>query len=240
MSYVRTNYRQVYAPRPIPRALIKSLVDALGTFKTGLPTTSRIIKARAISHGKITDLQGPDCWKVIDPHPLAELEQVHVELLLAQEKENSCELHIEFRNEHIFLSVSDIQTGWGKSVHEDMQHLLATYDISSKGFKERLRSVYSFLCILKNVLLAVAVAVYATWLSGHSFAYLYASIGLFIAGAMPAATQVARFFFPVKKFALLHETLPKGLGFPLAEASAIIAFIGGAIQLGKELVSLLW
>jgi hypothetical protein len=116
MNYVRAHYSQIYAPRTISKELLKSLVAALGEFKSGLPTSSRKIKARAISHGKITDLEGADSWKVIDPHSLAELEHVHVELLLTLTEQKSCEPHVEFRSEHIFLSVSDIETGWGKSV----------------------------------------------------------------------------------------------------------------------------
>ncbi|ABI58648.1 hypothetical protein [Nitrosomonas eutropha] len=240
MSFVRTHYRKVYSPRPIPKSLIKSLVDGLNGFKSGLPTSSRLLKAQAISHGKITNLQGSDCWKVVDPHPLAELEQVHVELLLTESDKASCEVHVEFRNEHIFLSVSDIQTGWGKSIHEEMQHLLATLGISAAGVKEKLRRAYSLLCVLQNVLLVIAVAVYSTWLVGHGESYLYGAIGLFVAGAMPALTKAFRFFFPTKRFALVQESPPKVRAFPLAEASALVALLGGILQLGKELVALLW
>lgn len=240
MTSVRTQHRTVYEPRPVFRALLKSLVDALGSFKTGLPTTSRLLKSRAISYGKITDLQGPECWKVIDPHTLTELEQIHFELLLTETDKSSCELHVEFRNEHIFLSVSDIGTGWGKSVHEEMRHLLATLGISSRGFKEKLRRAYDLLDVLQNVVLAIAVAIFSLWLSGQSLSYLYASMGLFIAGAMPVMTRVFHFFVPAKKFALVQDTLPKGRGFPLVEAAALVALLGGAVQLGKELFLLLW
>ena len=63
MVSVRTQYREEYAPRTTSKAALKALVKALADFKPGLPTTSRKIKARAISAGKTTDLEGPESWK---------------------------------------------------------------------------------------------------------------------------------------------------------------------------------
>lgn len=240
MNTVRTHYSYVYSARPIPKSLIKSIVEGLNGFKTGLPTSSRLLKAQAVSHEKVTNLQGPECWKVIDPHPLAELEQVSVELLLTESDHASCEVHVEFRHERILLSVSDIQTGWGKGIHAEMQYLLATLGISSAGLKEKLRRAYGLLCVLQNVLLVLAVAVYSTWLAGHGENYFYGAIGLLIAGAMPALTQAYRFFFPKKRAALVEEAQPRIRAFPWAEVSAFIALLGGTLQLVKELVSLLW
>src|SRR5947207_14847320 len=80
MTNVRTQYREAYAPRTISKALLRALVEALVDFKPGLPTRSRKIRAKAISAGKITELEGPESWKVTDPHSLAELEHVRVEL----------------------------------------------------------------------------------------------------------------------------------------------------------------
>ena len=74
MPNVRTQCREAYTPRAISKGILKALVEALVDFKPGLPTTSRKIKARAISAGKSTELEGPECWKVTDPHSLAELE----------------------------------------------------------------------------------------------------------------------------------------------------------------------
>jgi len=239
MNHVRTHYQQIYAPRTISKELLKSLVTTLGEFKSGLPTSSRKIKAQAISPGKITNLEGPESWKVIDPHSLTELEHIHVELLLTSTESKSCELHVEFRSERIYLSVSDIETGWGKSVYEEMHHRLDSLGISSKGIKEKLQRAYFILSILQNIVLAFSVALFAVWLTGHNRTYLYASLGLFIAGSMPAIKGFFNFFLPPKKTALIQETVVKGQGFPLTEAAAIVAFLEGIIQLGKELVALL-
>jgi hypothetical protein len=152
MAYVRTHYWERYVPRTISKSLLRSLVEALDQFKPGLNTVSRKIKARAISHAKITDLEGSQSWKVTDPHSLPELEHLQVELLLVANASDSCELHVEFRRLHIYLSVSDIQTGWGKAVFEEARHLLNTLGISSRGWKDALRKAYAVLEILQNLL----------------------------------------------------------------------------------------
>src|SRR6266550_2884682 len=175
MPNVRTQCREAYTPRTLSKAILKALVEALVDFKPGLPTTSRKIRARAISAGKSTELEGPECWKVTDPHSLAELENVRVELLLASTDHRKCELHVEFRSGQILLSVADIETSWGKSVFEETRVLLSELGISSSGFNERLRKAYGLLDIFQNVLLALAVAVFAVWLTGRRTIYLYAS-----------------------------------------------------------------
>ena len=101
MPPVRTHYWERYAPRTISKSLLRSLVETLDQFKPGLNTVSRKIKVRAISHAKITDLEGSQSWKVTDSHSLAELEYLHTELLLVANATDSCELHIEFRGEHV-------------------------------------------------------------------------------------------------------------------------------------------
>src|SRR2546430_5108424 len=182
MPNVRTQCREAYMTRAISKAVLKALVVALVYVKPGLPTTSRKIKARAISAGKSTELEGPECWKVTDPHSLAELENVRVELLLASTDHRRCELHVEFRSGQILLSVSDIETSWGKSVFEDTRVLLSELGISSKGFNERLRKAYGLLDIFQNVLLALADAGFSVLVTGPWTVRLCWSLGLFVGG----------------------------------------------------------
>ena len=238
MTNVRTQYREAYAPRTISKALLKALVEALVDFKPGLPTTSRKIKARAISAGKITDLEGPESWKVTDPHSLAELEHVRVELLLTSAEHRRCELHVEFRSGQISLSVSDIETGWGKGVFEGTLNLLSSLGISSKGLNERLRRAYDLLDIFQNVLLVLSAAVFAVWLTGKGISYLYACLALFIAGVMPAMIHSFRFFSPRKKAPIIQEAVAKSRNFPWAEATAVLSFLAGVLQLAKALVAI--
>lgn len=240
MTNVRTQYREAYTPRTLSKAILKALVEALVDFKPGLPTTSRKIKARATSAGKSTELEGPESWKVTDPHSLAELENVRVELLLASTEQRKCELHVEFRSGQILLSVSDIETGWGKGVFEDTRILLRDLGISSNGLNERLRGAYGLLDIFQNVLLALSVAVFAVWLTGRGTIYLYASLALFVAGVMPALMRSYYFFTPPRKTPIFQETIAKGKNFPWAEATAVIAFFTGVLQLATALVAIVW
>lgn len=240
MTNVRTQYREAYAPRIISKSLLRGLVEALADFKPGLPTTSRKIKARAVGGGKVTDLEGPESWKTIDPHSLAELENVRVELLLTSAERRSCELHVEFRSGQILLSVSDAETGWGKSVFEDARILLRTLGISPDGFSEKLRKAYGLLDIFQNVLLALSVAVFSLWLTGLGANYLIASVALFIAGAMPALTRSFYFFAPPRKVPIFQETVTKSRNFPWTEATAVLSFLTGVLQLIKALVAVVW
>src|SRR5437899_6321812 len=161
MASVRTQYREEYAPRTTSKAALRALVETLADFKPGLPTTSRKIRARAIGAGKTTDLEGPESWKVTDPHSLADLQQVRVELLLSRSEHRRCEIHVEFRSGHTLLSVSDLETGRGKGGFEGMRSLLGALSFSSKGFNEVLRKAYGLLDIFQNVLLAFSVAAFA-------------------------------------------------------------------------------
>ncbi|TMH85023.1 MAG: hypothetical protein E6H44_14045 [Betaproteobacteria bacterium] len=163
-----------------------------------------------------------------------------MELLLASTDHRKCELHVEFRSGQILLSVSDIETSWGKSVFEETRVLLSELGISSSGFNERLRKAYGLLDIFQNVLLALAVAVFAVWLTGRRTIYLYASLALFVAGVMPALTRSYHFFSPPRKTPIFQETVAKARNFPWAEATAVLAFFTGLLQLARALVAILW
>ena len=240
VSVVRTQYKEEYSPRTTPKAALRALVEALADFKPGLPTTSRKIKARAVSPGKTTDREGPESWKATDPHSFADLQHVTVELLLAHSEHRRCEIHIEFRSGYTLLTVSDYETAWGKGVFEDMRPLLRSLGISSRGFNEFLRKAYGLLDIFQNVLLTFSAAAFAVWITGRGATYLYAALALFVAGAMPALTHSFRFFSAPRRAPIFQETLAKGRNFPWAETTAVIAFVTGALQLAKALIALLW
>jgi hypothetical protein len=237
MTYIRTHYSELYTPRTISKSLFRSLVEGCDQFKPGLNTISRIIKARAISHAKITDIEGPQSWKVIDSHSLPELELLQVELLLVANTKDSCELHIEFRAEHIFLSVSDIQTGWGKAVFEEARYMLNTLGISSRGWKNVLKKAYAVLEIIQNLLMIFAVTVFYLWSKYNGKTYLYASFGLFISGVIPTLRRLYYFFSPPKKVLIIQETPPQNLRFPWVEAAAIFSLLASILSLAKEIIS---
>lgn len=219
--------------------MFRALVEKLDQFKPGLATTSRKIKAKAISHARITDLEGADSWKVSDSHFLPELELLQVELLLVANATDSCELHIEFRSDRIFLSVSDIQTGWLKAVFDEGRQLLEDLGITRRGWKDALEKTYALLQILQLLLMAAAVAVFAVWVNRGGDAYLYSSVGFFIAAVVPTLRQVLHFFKPPKKTPIIQEATPRIRRFPWTEAAAVLGFLAGVLGLVKELISLL-
>jgi len=239
MAQVRKQYREVHAPRTISKALLKSLVESLTEFKPGLPTTHRKLKVRAIGAGRASELEGPESWKVIDPHALAELEQVRVELVLAAIERRHCELHIEFRSGYIALNVADFETGWGKSVFEETRVLLKRLGISSTGINERLRKAYGLLEIFQNVLLALSASLFALWLASRAGSHGFASLALFVAGLMPALTRAFHFLYPPKTAPIFQETVARSGNFAWAEATAVLAFATGVLQLTRALLEVL-
>jgi hypothetical protein len=239
MAQVRQQYKEAYAPRTISKALLKSLVESLAEFKPGLPTSSRKLKVKAIGAGRASELEGPESWNVIDAHSLADLEQVRVELVLASADRHSCELHIEFRSGYIALNVTDAETGWGKSVFEDARILLKNLGISSTGLNEKLRKAYGLLEILQNVLLALSASLFALWLVSRASSHVFASLALFVAGLMPALTRAFHFLYPPRIAPIFQETVARSRNFAWAEATAVLAFATGVLQLTRALLEVL-
>ncbi|MBI2728749.1 MAG: hypothetical protein HYX42_21115 [Polaromonas sp.] len=237
MTFVRTQQFQTYPPRTISRGTFRALVDALKEFRPGLITTDRKIKAQAISHGKITNLEGPESWKVLDEHSLSELEHLQVEMLLTASPTESCELHIEFRGNHVALSVSDIKTGWGKAVFEEARHLLELYEISLRGWKQSFIRTYQLVEILQTPLMVLAAAVFAVWLKYGGVNYAYAAVGFMLSGVIPTLRTLWRFFRPAKRIQIVQEADPKVPKFPWMEASSVLAFIASVLSLTKEVIT---
>jgi hypothetical protein len=112
--------------------------------------------------------------------------------------------------------------------------------ISSKGLYEKLRRAYHFLDIFQNVLLVLSVAVFALWLTAGRISYLYACLALFIAGCMPAMTRSFHLLSPPKKAPIIQETVAKSRNFPWTEATAVLSFLAGVLELVKALVAFVW
>jgi|GEM_PF-1091726 len=237
MTVARTQQFQTYPPRTIARGTFRSIVEGLQEFRSGLKTSGRRITAQAISLGKITTLEGHDSWKVLDEHSLSELEHLQVELLLTASPTDSCELHIEFRANHVALSVSDIQTGWGKAVFEEARHLLEGFGISSRGWKQHFVRTYQFVEILQTPLMVVAAAVFAVWLNYGGVNYAYAAVGFMLSGFIPTLRTLWRFLRPKKKAPIVQEADPRVPRFPWLEASSVLAFVASVLSLVKEVIT---
>lgn len=232
---VRTHYVEQYPPRTISKDILRELVIAFEQFKPGLPTGSRKIKAQAISHGRITNLEGPESWKVVDPHVLDELEHVQVELLLvASTPSQSCEIHVEFRQTHVGLSVSDIETGWGKAVFEEGKHVLRSFGVSAEGWRHAVRRLYGCIDVTQNALMVLGSIFFSAWLKAMQIAYLYAAVGLFVAGVVPTLQRLLAVACPPKRISLMGASSPKGNKFPWVEAGVVLTFLAAVLSLLKE------
>lgn len=239
MAHVSFQHRALYRPRPISRDTFRRLVESLEQFKPGLETQSRTIRAQAISFGNKTDREGPGAWEVIEPYAFEKLEQIQFELLLTKSEQFSCELHVDFRKERIFLSVSDIGTGWGQSVFDDMRNLLAEHGISVSRWSTYLERSYALIESTSRLLLVGALILYVHWRESNSTALLAAFAGLLVGGAVPALRRAYRVFVPMKQLAIIEVFGKAPARIPWAEIAAVLGVVQGAIWLLKELIEVL-
>lgn len=239
MPHVPLQHYWIYPPRPISRDTFRRLIESLEQFKLGLETQSRTIRAQAISFGNRTDREGPDAWKVIEPYAYEKIEQIQFELLLTKTEKFSCELHVEFRKERIFLSVSDIGTDWGQSVFDDMRSLLAEHGISVNRWSTYLARSYTLIESLSPLLLAGALMLYVHWRESSSTALLAAFTGLLVGGAVPALRRAYRVFVPMKQLPIIEVSGKAPARIPWVEIAAVLSVAQGAISLLKELFEML-
>jgi hypothetical protein len=57
---------------------------------------------------------------------------------------------------------------------------------------------------------------------------------------MPAMIRSYHYFFPPKRPQTIQETVPKSRNFPWVEATAVLSFLTGVVQLAKQLIAILW
>ena len=240
MAHLPYQYRWFYLPRPISRETLRDLVESLAQFKSGLETTSREIRGEAVAHGNVTRLKGPDSWKVIEPYALDELERVQFEILLTKSENTSCEIHVEFRKDSIFLSVSDIGTGWGKGVFDDMRELLSRHGISASRLSSLVTRSYQVIESLASILLVLAILLYISWREDGSLTFLVASIGLFVSGAIPAIVRTHRILVPQKQTPVISNTSTRGAHVRLSEVAALVGIAQGVLAIAKTLLDWLW
>jgi hypothetical protein len=51
---------------------------------------------------------------------------------------------------------------------------------------------------------------------------------------------IVPFFSPPKRAPIIQETVAKSRNFPWAEATAVLSFLAGVLELAKALVAIVW
>lgn len=235
MNQTRTQYWQSSLPKTISKQDFIGLVNELDDFMSGLATQDRKIKCKALGSGSETYLEGKDSWKVFEPYPFEKLEHLECELLLVKNDNSSCELHIEFRKNHIFLSVSDIGTGWGEAVFQQASRELKRKKIFTNDI---IRKLYSAILRLQNIFIILGAIIIFVWNNTGLITYLVSGTSFLIAGIAPALTDIYRIFSPSKPITLLEDTVPKRSisGEKLTIAISLLVAVLGLI---KEIIGLL-
>ena len=233
MSQIETRYQRTYACKGISRFDFQSLVEKLDTFKTGLQTTERLIESEAISHDNITKQQGVLSWNVLETHPLNKLQKAQTELTLVKSNGVSCQVHIEFVPGQVFVSVSDIGTGWGKPVFDDVCKLVEDNKLIHKAYIEKF---YSILNHLQNVLMISGATLFLLWHLDKYQPYLYASIAFFLSGFIPVIQNLWQQFYPKSAIPIIQEKKP--FSFPFVEATVVLGFFIGLANFIDALIKL--
>lgn len=233
MSNKRMQRWRVAPPKSISVQLLQDIVESLGNFMPGLQTIDRPIETKVISNGEQNIKSGADSWKAYQPFALDKIEHIQFELTLKQDEKKSCQLHVELRRNHVFLSVSDIGTGWLDAVFEQMERTLKSYGLfkSELGYK-----LTSSILRLQNVFLVLGTAL-ALFPEVSGLNLFYVGVFLVITGIIPTLSDIFRIFFPQKPIQVLEEkaTLPI---VNIEKIATWVGLISGVVALGKELFML--
>jgi hypothetical protein len=173
----------------------------------------------------------------MNSHCVDEINYLHTELILETNNAKRCEMHIEFNYEHIFLSVSDVQTKWGKEIFEEAQHLLATIGIAPGDWIHSLTLSDDMLQMVQIAMLAFAGGVFFLWIKVPEPGYLIASASFFSSGVISAFRLRSRNCKSLKK--LLNQSTSSARRFPWLEISAVLAFLCGLLCIVREVIYVL-
>src|SRR5436309_1584089 len=106
--------------------------------------------------------------------------------------------------------------------------------------KALLRALVEALVDFKPGLPTRSRKIRAKAISAGGITYLYACSALFIAGVIPAMTRSFHFLSPPKKAPIIQETVAKSRNFPWTEATAVLSFLAGVLELARALVAFMW
>jgi hypothetical protein len=231
MSDVQNQRWRVAAPKSITVSDFRSLIEELGEFLPGLKTIRRSIKAQSISPEGITNLEGNDSWKVYQPYAYDKLEHLQFELTLVKTESTSCELHVEFRKNHIYLSVADIGTGWGNAVFDETERRLKKVGLF-KG--DWISKITSTVIRLQNVFMVLGASLLLLTHLDNSFNFKYFSLSLLATGIIPTIGDIFRLYFPTKPIFILKEKATIGI-WSIEKFAMWLGIASGLVALTKEL-----
>ncbi|CAH8242678.1 conserved hypothetical protein [Vibrio aestuarianus] len=229
MSTQRMQRWRLSPPKTIAVKLLQEIVESLDSFMPGLSTTERLVETVVVANGKRNALVGFDSWKAYQPFALDKIEHIQFELTLKLNEHDSCQLHVEFRQEHIYLSVSDVGTGWLDAVFEEMERRLKSIGLfkGELGYK-----LTAMLRRLQNVFL-VAGAVLVIYPKQGELDFFYVGLFLIVTGVIPVLSDIFRIFSPLKPIQVIEEKS----AFPIVnieKAATWIGIVSGTVALAKE------
>lgn len=231
MSHAQTQRWRTSPPKTISVKDFNSLVNDLDDFLPGLQTIRRSTRAKVISEDGINKLEGIGAHKVHQPFVHNKIEHLQFELTLYKTDKESCELHVEFRKNHVMLSVSDIGTGWRDAVFEEIERRLKRKGLF-KG--ELINKLTSTLIRLQNIFLISGASLLLLTNIKEDIDFKYFSISLILTGLVPALSDIYRLYFPPKPISVLEDKT----SFPIWNIERFAMWIGtfsGIVTLAKEL-----
>lgn len=235
MSHLQTQRWRTAPPKTILVKNFISLVEGLNDFMPGLQTIRRSIRTKVITEDGNNELEGNECWKVYQPFVYGKIEQLQFELTLHKTKDESCELHVEFRKNHVMLSVSDIGTGWRDAVFEEIERRLKQKDLFKGDLIYKLAST---IIRLQNILLISGASLLLLTILKENFDFKYFSTSLLATGLIPVLSDIYRLYFPPKPISVLEDKPP----FPIWSIERFAMWVGifsGILTLAKELSAFL-
>ena len=153
---------------------------------------------------------------------------------MKKDDKNSCQLHVEFRKNHIFLSVSDHGTGWLDAVFEEMERTLKSNGLfkGELGYK-----LTSMVLRTQNLLLLTGMALLLSP-EHYDLNLFYVGIFFIVTGVVPVISDIYRIFFPLKPIQVIEDKT--NIAIANFEKTAIwVSLVSGLVALGKELYMLI-
>lgn len=229
MSNKRMQRWRTAPPKTISVKKFQTIIESLDDFMTGLRTVERSIETKIIANGEQNIQVGVDSWKAYQPFALDKIEHAQFELTLKKDARDSCQLHVEFRQNHIFFSVSDIGTGWIDASFEEMERILKSEGLFTGEISYKLTST---ILRLQNFFLVLGAA-FMLSPEIKEMNFFYVGLLLAVTGAVPTLSDIYRIFFPQKPIQVLEEksTLPI---VNIEKIATWVGLISGLVALGKE------